>query len=152
MSKWWTVLNDPALNRIIEMAYEQNLPLRIAGIRILGARAQLGVAIGRQYPLTQQGVGGYTYNSASENTPNTLSGDLNYGQLGIGFDAAWEMDFWGKFRRAVESEVGTLEASIASYDNVLVSLVKWPWECPRNAFVGVLIFDPQRDRLLPKVL
>jgi NodT family efflux transporter outer membrane factor (OMF) lipoprotein len=122
-STWWTVFNDPVLNGLVETAYQQNLPLRIAGIRILGARAQLGIAVGSRYPQQQQGRGAWTYTGLSENTANTIpTGDFDYGDINIGFDAAWELDVWGKFRRGVESSVGTLEASIASYDDILVSL------------------------------
>src|SRR3954468_24146179 len=46
LSAWWTVFNDPALNRLIQTAYQQNLTLRQAGARILEARAQLGIARG----------------------------------------------------------------------------------------------------------
>jgi NodT family efflux transporter outer membrane factor (OMF) lipoprotein len=120
--EWWTVFNDPVLNTLVENAYQQNLPLRIAGLRILEARAQLGIAIGGRYPQTQQAGGGLTRVNASRNAPNTSAVDLNYSQYDIGFDAAWELDFWGKFRRAVESSVAVLEASIADYDDVLVAL------------------------------
>jgi len=43
---WWRAFNDPVLNRLIQKAYQENLPLRIAGVRVLAARAQLGVAVG----------------------------------------------------------------------------------------------------------
>src|SRR5437899_3102083 len=43
---WWTAFNDPALDRLVEQAYRENLPLRTAGVRVLQARAQLGIAIG----------------------------------------------------------------------------------------------------------
>jgi NodT family efflux transporter outer membrane factor (OMF) lipoprotein len=121
--QWWTVLNDPDLDTLIDMAYRQNLSLRIAGIRILEARAQLGIAIGDLYPQSQSAGGSATYTSASENVANTSPvADFNYGTIDLGFDAAWELDFWGKFRRAVESNVGKLETSIASYDDILVTL------------------------------
>jgi NodT family efflux transporter outer membrane factor (OMF) lipoprotein len=58
----------------------------------------------------------------SENSPNSLNADDSFWQYDAGFDVAWELDIWGKFRRAVESGVANLEASIASYDDVLVSL------------------------------
>ncbi|MHC4477801.1 MAG: efflux transporter outer membrane subunit [Planctomycetota bacterium] len=123
VSQWWTVFNDPVLNDLIEMAVQQNLTLQIAGIRILEARAQLGIATGNLYPQSQQVRGGYTSSSLSENTANTSpSLDLNYGEIDLGFDVAWELDFWGKFRRAVESGMGDLEASIANYDDILVTL------------------------------
>ena len=59
-STWWTVFNDPTLNALVESAYQQNLTLQATGIRILEARAQLGIAIGNQYPQTQQGTGDAT--------------------------------------------------------------------------------------------
>ena len=52
-SQWWKSFNDPTLDRLVELAYRQNLPLQIAGLRIVEARAQLGVATGQQYPQVQ---------------------------------------------------------------------------------------------------
>jgi NodT family efflux transporter outer membrane factor (OMF) lipoprotein len=121
-SQWWTVFNDPVLNTLIEKAYQQNLTLRIAGIRIMEARAELGIAFGNQFPQLQQLRGGYSYSSASENAANTMAADLSYSDVNVGFDAAWELDFWGKFRRAVQSNVASLDASIANYDDFLVAL------------------------------
>ena len=123
LGQWWTVFNDPVLNTLVEMASRQNLSLRIAGIRILEARAQLGIAIGDLYPQSKSIGGSHTYTSVSKNAANSQPGaDFHYGNMESGFDAAWELDFWGKFRRAVESNMGTLEASIASYDDILVTL------------------------------
>ena len=120
---WWTVFDDPVLDRLIQTAYEQNLSLQSAGVRILEARAQLGVAVGDRYPQLQQALGSYTRVGLSEHQANTQRGaDFTYGEIGVGFDAAWELDVWGKFRRAIESSIGTLEASVANYDDILVSL------------------------------
>jgi NodT family efflux transporter outer membrane factor (OMF) lipoprotein len=119
---WWTVFDDTVLNSLVESAYQQNLPLQISGLRILQARAQLGAVVGNLYPQLQQGRGGVDYTKASENAPNTLGGDDSFWQYNAGFDAAWELDVWGKYRRAIESGVANLETSIASYDDVLVSL------------------------------
>ena len=58
---WWKVFHDPVLNRLIEIAYNQNLTLVSAGTQVLEARAQLGVAIGEFYPQVQQGQGTATY-------------------------------------------------------------------------------------------
>ena len=121
-SNWWTVFHDPVLNRLVESAYEQNLTLQIAGLRIFQTRAQLGVLIGNIYPQTQQGRGGADYNQISENAPNTLNSDDSFWQYNAGFDVAWELDIWGKFRRAIESGVASLDASVADYDDFLVTL------------------------------
>jgi NodT family efflux transporter outer membrane factor (OMF) lipoprotein len=123
LSQWWTVFNDPVLNSLIEKAFQQNLPLRIAGLRIMEARAELGIVIGNQYPQLQQFRGDLTRTSASEHTANTQPiADFNFYSSNIGFDAAWEMDFWGRFRRAVDSGVWNLDASVAAYDDILVTL------------------------------
>jgi NodT family efflux transporter outer membrane factor (OMF) lipoprotein len=119
-SQWWTVFNDPVLDTLVDRAYQQNLTLQIAGIRILEARARLGIAVGGLYPQQQAGLGAISRDKASENTPTGTSSAFT--TLGLGFDVAWEMDIWGKFRRAVESEVANLEASVAGYDDILVTL------------------------------
>jgi NodT family efflux transporter outer membrane factor (OMF) lipoprotein len=120
---WWKVFNDPTLNTLIEMAYQQNLTLHIAGLRILEARAALGIAVGEQYPQVQQARADGTRVNLSKNAPNSAGADRFYWDYSMGFDAAWELDFWGKFRRAVESEVANLESSVADYDDFLVTLI-----------------------------
>jgi len=121
-AEWWTVFHDPALNGLIQEAYQQNLDLQIAGLRILEARAQLGIATGNLYPQQQQlGVSAATL-GASKNAANTISGDLDYKELNTGFTAGWELDFWGKFRRGVEAADAQFLAAIASYDDVMVTL------------------------------
>jgi NodT family efflux transporter outer membrane factor (OMF) lipoprotein len=117
-SQWWQVFNDPVLDKLVQTAYEQNLTLQIAGLRVLEARAQLGIVTGSLYPQSQGVSGNYSYNRGKE-TPFT---DKYFNQAGIGFDAGWELDFWGKFRRGVESADANLIANIASYDDVLVTL------------------------------
>ena len=122
---WWTVFDDSVLDRLIETAYRQNLPLLSAGARVLQARAQLAVAVGQFYPQTQQAFGSIDYNRRSARAPfqTGASADLlEYWQNQIGLQAAWEIDFWGRFRRGIESADAALLASIATYDDVLVSL------------------------------
>jgi NodT family efflux transporter outer membrane factor (OMF) lipoprotein len=122
LTDWWKVFNDPVLDSLIETAYGQNLPLQIAGLRIMEARAQLGVAVGNQYPQFQQLSGSATAVEISDNAPNALAADKFYYDYQLGFDAAWELDFWGRFRRGVESARASYLASIAGYDNALVTL------------------------------
>lgn len=121
---WWKVFNDPVLDSLINDAYAQNLSLRLAGVRVLEARARLAIAIGEFYPQQQQGSGGFTYTRISENAPGVISGmQLDYRQLDLGFGASWELDFWGKYRRAIQAEDANLLASMAAYDDALVSLL-----------------------------
>ena len=120
---WWRVFDDPVLDQLIARAYRENLSLKIAGVRVLEARAQLGIASGGLYPQTQQAFGSLRYNRVSERAPQALfSSNLNYRQSEIGLLASWELDFWGKFRRAIESANASWFVSIANYDSALVSL------------------------------
>lgn len=123
--EWWTVFNDPILDNLVKIAYAQNLTLLSAGTRVLQARAQLGVAIGEFYPQQQQLNGSVEYNRVSQHDPtaNPVNPLGNYWQDSLGTQIAWELDFWGKFRRGVESADAAYLASIASYDDVLVTLL-----------------------------
>jgi NodT family efflux transporter outer membrane factor (OMF) lipoprotein len=122
---WWTVFRDPALNRLIETAYNQNLTLVSAGTRVLEARAQLGVAIGEFYPQLQVGRGSVTYirPSHADTTEFPLGVTQNFWRDSLGLTVNWELDFWGKFRRAIESADAAYLASIANYDYVLATLL-----------------------------
>ncbi|MGO9015744.1 MAG: efflux transporter outer membrane subunit [Dissulfurispiraceae bacterium] len=117
--EWWKVFNDPFLDRLIDRAYRENLTLRIAGIRILEARAQLGIAIGNIFPQTQQASGSVERIRTSESSPQAIP---VYSQDQIGVNASWELDFWGRFRRSIESANATWLATVADYDNAMVSL------------------------------
>jgi NodT family efflux transporter outer membrane factor (OMF) lipoprotein len=120
---WWSIFDDPVLNRLIDTAYRENLSLRIAGVRVLEARAQLGIAIGGFYPQVQQATGYLDYNRVSERSPSAgFFPNYKYNQVETTLAVGWELDFWGKFRRAVESADASWMASLADYDSALVSL------------------------------
>jgi NodT family efflux transporter outer membrane factor (OMF) lipoprotein len=133
LSKWWNVFNDPALNSLVCSAYQQNLSLRVAGWRVLEARATLGTDIGNLFPQTQDMTGDYQWHGLSKNAannflllppfPGVLPFKRWYGQWDYGFGLAWELDFWGRFRRAIESDEANLDASVDHYDDVLVTLL-----------------------------
>jgi NodT family efflux transporter outer membrane factor (OMF) lipoprotein len=121
---WWSVFHDEKLDALVTEAYRQNLTLREAGMRILEARAQRAIAAGNLFPQTQQAVGGYTRNKLSENVNQQfIVPEPWYDLNNAGFNLAWELDFWGRFRRAVESADADLSASVESYDDVLVTLL-----------------------------
>lgn len=121
--QWWTSFNDPVLNQLIDLAYKQNLDLQIAAVRILEARAQLGIAKGSLYPQKQEIGAALSYDKHSENEPNFLpSYDATFGSFQLGFDALWEVDVWGRFQRGVEAASARLGATEADYDDMQVSL------------------------------
>ena len=122
---WWAVFHDPTLDRLIDIAYRQNLTLMAAGARVIEARATLGVAIGDFYPQQQQVGANVGYNQASQVDPTSNPSHQleNYWRASLGIQVGWELDFWGKFRRGVQSADASYLGSIATYDDVLVTLV-----------------------------
>ncbi|SFV62401.1 putative outer membrane protein [hydrothermal vent metagenome] len=114
ITQWWKLFDDEVLNTLVQKTYEQNLDLRSAGLRILQARASLGISEGLHFPQVQ-----------------TLSGSLagvrrsgdTFTSAGVNFDVGWEMDVWGKYARGIESSEASLYASVASYDDILVSVI-----------------------------
>ena len=117
--EWWKLFNDPVLDDLVESARQRNNNLQIAGLRVLEARAQLGIATGLQYPQSQAAAGGATYVSPAD---NALVGS-NYWQYGLAASASWELDFWGRFRRGIESADAAYLASLAAFDQVELLLV-----------------------------
>ena len=125
MSQWWKVFHDPVLDRLICSAYHQNLTLKQAGFRVLEARAQLGITVGNIFPQTQNMTGSYEREAVSQEAANRSLGTAKqfFSQWNYGFNLAWELDFWGRFRRAIESDKAFLNASVEGYDAVLVTLL-----------------------------
>jgi NodT family efflux transporter outer membrane factor (OMF) lipoprotein len=124
-TQWWKSFGDPTLDRLVELSYRQNLPLQIAGLRIVEARAQLGIVTGQQYPQVQVATGSAAAVGLSENTANLANFgaiDRDYLDYQLGFDAVWELDFWGKYRRGIEAGTAGLLATVADYQSALVSL------------------------------
>ena len=141
--QWWTVFNDATLNRLVDLAFRQNLTLMAAGTRVLEARATLGVAIGEFYPQTQLIGGNVGYNQASQVDPtsNPQHELENYWRASLGTKIAWEVDLWGKFRRGVESADAAYLASIATYDDVLVTLLS----DVATTYIGIRTLQQQID-------
>lgn len=113
--RWWqSAFEDPILDQLTTTALEQNLTLRSAGLRVLQSQQQLAIAIGNQYPQQQQ----IDAMATREQENGTRFNDYN-----IGFNLAWELDFWGRFSRQVESASAELDVSVANYDDAMVSLL-----------------------------
>ncbi|MGN6369822.1 MAG: efflux transporter outer membrane subunit [Phycisphaerae bacterium] len=122
LASWWTVFNDPVLDSLMHDAYAQNLTLRSAGERIIVARAGRDIAVGSLFPQFQEAAGAYSWNKVSDRT-HLHPSDQWFQDSNVGFNVGWEIDFWGRYRRAIESADAALNASIADYDNVMVLLL-----------------------------
>src|SRR5689334_7646476 len=121
-STWWTAFNDTTLDGLVATAFRQNLSLQVAGLRILEARAQLGIAVGKQYPQVQAAIARATNIGLSDRAANIPGLNQNFSDFQVGFDAAWELDFWGKYGRGVKAEQANVHATEADYQDALVVL------------------------------
>ena len=122
IASWWQGFKDPVLNSLEHDAYDQSLTLRAAGERIVASRANRDISIGNLFPQTQQASGSYSWNKATDRG-HFQTTDQWFQNSAVGVNVGWEMDFWGRFRRALESSDASLDASVADYDNVMVILL-----------------------------
>jgi outer membrane protein, multidrug efflux system len=117
--KWWDAFQDDALRDLIQTALKQNYDVQIAAARILEARAQLGITRADQYPSVAASA-----SSVNERIPQSAripSIETTANQLSL--SAAWELDFWGRYRRATESARANLLAQEWARRAVISSLV-----------------------------
>jgi outer membrane protein, multidrug efflux system len=117
--KWWDIFQDEQLRTLILTALTQNYDSRIAASRILEAQAQLGITRADQFPTVGAGAGiSDTRTAQSKFLPafETSTGQVN-------LSAAWELDFWGKYRRSTEAARANLVASEWARREVLSTLV-----------------------------
>ncbi len=117
--KWWDVFLDTQLQQLIRTALQQNYDVRIAATRVLEAQDQVGITRADQYPSV-------TGNASGTNLHNPAIGPIpSYGlTLGrLGLSAAWDLDFWGKYRRATQAARAQLLASDWARQEVTATLV-----------------------------
>jgi len=113
---WWRNFDDPVLDQLVAEAQRVNPNVRTAGLRIMEARAQLGIAGSTLYPQFQQASGELLW--AGEQ--RSKGQDITALSLSAGLTIGWELDFWGKFRRSIEAADASYFASIAQYDDLQV--------------------------------
>ncbi|WP_087753444.1 efflux transporter outer membrane subunit [Paraburkholderia caledonica] len=116
---WWKAFNDPVLSALEQRAYERNLSLQVAGLHIFKARAQLAISGENLLPQSGSASVGASHINTSGVGPIPPA-HLWAEHLHV--NAGWEIDFWGKYRRQIESDRAQLRVSEAAYDNALVSM------------------------------
>lgn len=117
--KWWAVFQDTELQQLIRTALSENYDVRIAAARILQAQAALGITRADQFPTITAGA-----SAASQRIPETIVGPAVNTSAGVAsLSLFWELDFWGKFRRATEAARANLLATEWGQRAVITSLV-----------------------------
>jgi outer membrane protein, multidrug efflux system len=118
---WWNLFQDEELRQLVQAALEANKDLRIAVTRVDQARAVLGVQRSAQFPEVNAGADATT-NRVSENAfPRGLGGD--FARYSTTVDMSFEIDIWGRLRRATEAARAELLASEEAQRAVVMTLV-----------------------------
>ncbi len=117
--KWWTIFEDQQLQALIRKAIAQNYDVRIAASRVLQAQATLGITRADQFPTIFGGAGALNQRNPQAKLSRAFDTSANQVNLSL----AWELDFWGKFRRATESARASLLATEWGQKAVVWSLV-----------------------------
>jgi outer membrane protein, multidrug efflux system len=117
--KWWEVFQDRELQGLIRTALKNNYDVRIAAARVLEARAQLGITRADQFPSLS--AGGNITSQQSPKIGPIPAYEVTQGELAA--SAAWNLDFWGKYRRATEAARANLLANEWAQKAVMATLV-----------------------------
>jgi multidrug efflux system outer membrane protein len=117
--KWWEVFQDPQLQDLIRTALQRNYDVRITATRILEAQAQVGITRADQLPTISGGAEALNQRSARAKFFPAFETSSNQVDLSL----AWELDFWGKYRRATESARANLLATEWAREAVISTLV-----------------------------
>jgi multidrug efflux system outer membrane protein len=118
-AKWWTVFQDEELQKLIRTALTQNFDVQIAASRIAQAQAQVGITRADQFPvLNGTGSAGRQRNPSNPVFP---AFEANLSQLGL--SSAWQLDFWGRYRKATEAARANLAATEWGQKAVIGTLV-----------------------------
>jgi len=117
--EWWRVFGDENLEQLIAAADANNSDLKIAALRVIEARAQLGIALAGRYPQVQQ-ANADVLASARKRHDGFDPRSGAYIQYGLGFSIGWELDFWGRFSRAIESADASFFAAQDNREDALV--------------------------------
>ena len=119
--RWWTLFNDPVLDKLVNEALAHNHDIAAAAARVLEAEALLGITDADRYPVvTANGDGSRTQSSQARDMP--VFGNRVQNNYRVVLNASYELDVWGKYRRASDAARAQLLASEAARDTVRLTL------------------------------
>jgi NodT family efflux transporter outer membrane factor (OMF) lipoprotein len=122
LETWWVAFDDPMLTSLIERAAQGSLDIHQAVARVDEARARRGIARGAWFPSLENSSSYERYRISEEILQVVPPGSRTGNFWSAGLDASWEIDFFGRIRRSVESATAGLQASVEDYRDVLVSV------------------------------
>jgi NodT family efflux transporter outer membrane factor (OMF) lipoprotein len=129
VARWWAEFHDPELNSLVERAIQHNTDLRIAAARVLEARALQGVERAKLLPTLSSSNsfdrirGGYSQGVVHVSPGQSLISPFETNTVQLGFDASWELDFFGGKRKAVQAAAADAAAVEESRRDALVTVI-----------------------------
>ncbi|MGH9843291.1 MAG: efflux transporter outer membrane subunit, partial [Blastocatellia bacterium] len=139
LKEWWKNFHDRQLDTLIERALAANTDLKIADARVNEVRAMRGIANAARYPTIEQGDFVARRRSVVQ-TPNSI-GAVETGVFQIGFDANWELDFFGGVRNSVKAVTAEVKVAEEFRRDVMVTMIA---EVARN-YVALRGYQRQLD-------
>jgi NodT family efflux transporter outer membrane factor (OMF) lipoprotein len=131
LAVWWKALDDPQLDSLVERAIKSNMDLEIALTRLQQARTYESVVVGHALPTVEASAGAgrgtgsdLTRGRAAQplRSADNTNGLQHINTL-VGFDATWELDIFGKYRREIEAARYDMQAAAAARNGVLTTIV-----------------------------
>jgi len=138
---WWTQFNDRELERLIGIALAENKDLLIAAARVEEYYGRYGAQRGQQFPQAGLQAQGASQRTSRVATPAIPFGDVTVDQYSVDLGLSFEIDLWGRLRRATEAARADLLAVEENRRTVILSLVS----AVASSYVSLLDFDRQLE-------
>lgn len=125
LQTWWTVFDDPVLNQLIDRSRAGNLDLQTAASRVRAARARLAITSGARLPSVNAGAQGSRTQQSDDGELKQLAPANGFDPqnlYGLGLDASWELDLFGRIRRSIESAQAQYQSTVETERDVTVTL------------------------------
>jgi multidrug efflux system outer membrane protein len=122
-TRWWELFGDPVLNALIDTALRENKDVRIAAARVEEFAARVDIIRSGFYPQLGYDGGGSRNSASRDDFGGVTAGDRNYKNYSIAANLSWELDLWGRIRRATEAARADLLAEEENRRAVILSLV-----------------------------
>ncbi len=122
-AQWWEVFRDEELQGLIRRALQANYDVRIAVARILQARAQLTITRADQFPTVSAGATVGRQRQPAQDFGGMTIPPFEFNTFQLDAMLSWELDFWGKFRRATEAARANLLGTEWAKRAVLISVI-----------------------------
>ncbi|HQR61368.1 MAG TPA: efflux transporter outer membrane subunit [Methylophilaceae bacterium] len=121
--RWWNLFGDPVLDKLVDEAVQHNHDVETAAARVLEAEAKLGITDAARYPEVNVNGDGYRRKLSEATDVPLFDGMPRYeNNLRLTLDASYEVDVWGKYRRASDAARAQLLAAQYARDTVRLTL------------------------------